>query len=240
MATATKKEETSKLKEIPGFSRKVRLNSATRMIKLAQPICPYSAPRKVTRDTDGRLREEVRQPHEVNCQTAEGEWWVDCAERGHDPYFRTQKWYTTEDKLEPELDADGNETGRLLKTGEVIIPHELRQPNIAQVAISIRINSGRGAQRKIERHGFKRLSEVGYAEVCQFRNCQKLTVPKFTSRKYGAFCSADHQNLSVADAETIMLNYVNQRVNGPETDKVIKARERKLREAALMAQAGDL
>lgn len=212
-----------KLEKIPGFSQGVRVNSAQRMIKLAVPICPFSQVEH-ERDSGGQLRAKEKSPGEQNCQREGGRWWDECIKREHDPYFRTQTWYT----MEPILEQD--DKGRLVKTGDQWIHHSIRQPNISQVAVNVRINSGKGAMRKIERHGFKRLSDLGYEEVCQYRNCQKPVSPQATSRKYGAFCSRMHLALVTADVESEMLHQPNSYLNGNESEKVLRARDRQLRE----------
>jgi hypothetical protein len=190
----------AKLEKIPGFSQGVRVNAAQRMIKLNRPICPNS---KVQMEWDerGKPVTKERGPDIQNCQMAGGKWWVDCEALGHDPYFQTRKWYTKEDIIE----EDPNRPGRLLKTGESIIPHESRLPNLAQVAISIRINQGLGAKDAIEKKGFRTLKDAGFEDVCQFRNCQKPVTPAGTSRLYGSYCTLEHLQLIAADAESILL-----------------------------------
>lgn len=186
------------LKKIPGFSQGVRANAAQRMVKLNRPICPNSK-QEFERDRDGRLVPKEKGPDTQNCQLAGGRWWEACEEAGHNPYFATRTWYIPEDKLE-EI-----EPGKWVKTGEYFIKHQEVVPNIAQVAINIRINNGRGAEDAIKNKGFRRLRDAGYEEVCQFRNCQKPVSPKGTSRKYGEYCSLEHLQLIAADAESIML-----------------------------------
>jgi hypothetical protein len=186
------------LKEIPGFSQGVRVNAAQRMVKLNRPICPNS---KIEHEQDrnGRLVPKEKGPDTQNCQLTGGKWWEQCEALGHNPYFQTRVWYTFEDIIEED------DKGRLIKKGEQAIKHEVTAPNIAQVANTIRINNGRGVQDAMEKKGFRRLTEAGYKEVCQFRNCQKLVAPAGISRKYGSYCSLEHLQLIAADAESIML-----------------------------------
>jgi hypothetical protein len=195
----------AKLEKIPGFSQGVRVNAAQRMIKLNRPICPNSNI-VMEWDRNGKPVAKDLGPEIQNCQMSEdqGPWWEGCEAKGHDPYFTTRKWETKEDILEPEL-KDGKATGRLLKTGEAIIPHEARVPNLAQVAVNVRINNGRGAVDAVGRKGFRRLRDAGYEEVCEFRNCQKSVVKNAISRQYGSYCSKEHLQLIAADAESIML-----------------------------------
>jgi hypothetical protein len=190
----------AKLEKIPGFSQGVRVNAAQRMIKLNRPICPNSKV-EMEWDRNGKPVTKERGPDIQNCQMGEGRWWERCEAAGHDPYFQTRKWYTTEDILVP----DPNREGRLLKEGESVIPHESRLPNLAQVAVNLRINNGKGAVEAIQNKGFRRLRDAGYEEVCEFRNCQKSVIPQATSRQYGSYCSKEHLQLIAADAESIML-----------------------------------
>lgn len=196
------------LKVIPGFSQGVRDNAAQRMVKLNQPICPNSKI-QMEWDKNGRPVPKDVGPDTQNCQMLwpkMGAGWVKvCEDSGHDPYFTTRVWYVPQDILEEELDADGKPTGALLKTGERLIKREERRPNIAQVAVNIRINNGRGAIDKVKNHGFRLLKEAGYADVCEFRNCQNPVSPRGTSRTYGKYCSLEHLQLIAADQESIML-----------------------------------
>jgi hypothetical protein len=192
-----------KLEKIPGFSQGVRVNAAQRMIKLNRPICPNSKV-EMEWDRNGKPIAKEKGPDTQNCQMAGGRWWEACEALGHDPYFMTRKWETKEDILEPEV-KDGKPTGRLLKTGEAIIPHESRLPNLSQVAVSTRINNGKGAIDAIGQKGFRRLRDAGYEEVCQFRNCQKSVIKSATSRQFGSYCSLEHLQLIAASEQEIML-----------------------------------
>ena len=176
------------LKPLPGFSQGVRVNAAQRMVKLNRPICPNS---KIEMEWDVRGRPVPKDTglDTQNCQKLADEigpgWIKVCEEKGHDPYFTTRTWYVPQDILEDEVDEQGKPTGAVIKKGERLIKHEDRFPNIAQVAVNIRINQGRGAIDKVEKHGFRLLRDAGYAEVCEFRNCQKPVSPRGTSRTYG-------------------------------------------------------
>jgi hypothetical protein len=222
------KQEKKELKTIPGHTRGVQVNAALRTLKMGQPICPNSKV-EMERLADGRWVQKPQPPGRENCQLAKGEWWIDCEKRGHKPYFSTTKWYVTEDILEED------EQGRLVKKGEQLIPHEETRPNIVQVAISIRHNSGRGAQKAIQKKGFVRLGDIGYYEVCQFRNCQAPVSSKVKSKNYGHYCSTQHLQLVCADVEGELLHVPNQTVNGQDYAKIVKMREKQLREAAVGA-----
>lgn len=215
-----------KLATIPGFSQGVRPGAAARMVKLARPICPNSKV-EMERTPEGRMvPKREGNPDRQNCQAAGGAWWIACEEKKHDPYFSTRVWYSKSDTYE-EVD------GEQVKTGEKTVRHETRYPNIAQVAAHRRVNSGRGAEFAIARKGFKRLKDIGYEEVCQFRNCQK---PVTIRSKFGLYCDREHATLIAADAQGIL----DYQIPGYELDLGIETQvqQKKARiqaEAALFA-----
>lgn len=215
------------LKKIPGFSQGVRPNSAVRMVKLARPICPNSS-LKMVRGEDGKwVAAEVQ---EANCQlSGDPRWWEQCEALGHNPYWTVRVWY------EPVDITTEDENGDLIVTGTKRVKHTVKRPNLAQVAVGIRHNSGLGAKVKITKHGFKRLGDIGFEECCQFRNCQKPLDPKFTGTNFGNYCSYEHAALIGADIEGILLNYPEPRLNGTEYEKIKREREKQLREGMLGA-----
>jgi len=225
MATAKQEE----LKVLPGFSQGVKATASARLITMARPICPHS---KITVELDSNGRPvPVKAPGEPNCQLNEDDprWWESCEARGHDPYYTTHSWYTTEDIIETD------ENGRLVKTGEQLYPHTDRRLNTAQVGAAININNGRGPREAIEKKGFKLLRQVGYAEVCQFRNCQKPVTPEGISRKYGQYCGREHMSLVGVVQEEMVMPVIETHLSGFDTTKAIKKRERLMREVQLGA-----
>lgn len=224
MATAKKEE----LKVLPGFSQGVKLNAAARLITMARPICPFS---KITMELDSNGRPvPIKTPgREPNCQLNEEDprWWETCEARGHDPYYITHEWYTKEDIIEPD------EQGRLVKKGETLIPHKERVLNTAQVGAAININNGRGPREAIEKKGFRLLRQMGYAEVCQFRNCQKPVTPEGISRKYGQYCGKEHMSMVGAVTEEMVIPVVETHLSGFDTTKAVKKRDRLMREVQL-------
>ena len=213
-----------KLKTIPGFSQGVRVNSAMRMMKLAAPICPNS---KITmlRQPDGSYRPKDRGPQDQNCQLEGPQWWIACEARDHNPYYRTVVWYVEEDKY--ETDANGND----VMTGTKRIRHSTTFPNIVQVPIARRMHNGRGVIDSMRKKGRKRLGDLGYAEVCQFRNCQKPVDPKATSMAFGNYCSVEHLQLIAADAQAILLPQLTGPLEAGIEEQVAGKRARLLREA---------
>lgn len=221
-------------KTLPGFSRGVRENSAVRMLTMARPICPNSQLEMEQRD--GKWVPKAPAPDRMNCQLAGGKWWVDCANRGHNPYFQHKTWTTTEPLFEEETDEKGNKTGRKLQTGTRTVLHSSEDEiNTVQVAISIRVNSGQGATRAMETKGYRRLKDFGYPEVCQYRNCQKEIDKRYHSSKYGDYCSARHLQLVAADQQGVLLHAVNTGLEGPLVEAIADKRDKQLREAAAFA-----
>jgi hypothetical protein len=191
---STQKKE---LKVIPGFSQGVRENSAARTIKMARPICPNSKV-EMERTPEGKMvPKQETDPNRQNCQKAGIGWWEECEAKGHNPYFTTRIWYSKEDKFGP----DPENPEQTIKLGEKTVRHETQYPNIAQVAAHIRVNSGQGPRVKMKAAGFKRLSDIGYEEVCQFRNCQK---PVRVTSNVGQYCSKNHAVLIAADIHGLL------------------------------------
>ena len=229
----------AKLKRLPGFSQGVRANASIRMKKLAQPICPSSR-MEFELDAAGVPRQVPRPPGDINHQMLWDEYgpgWVEaCIEAGHDPWHRTIQWETKEDELEQ---IEG--TDKFRKVGEIIIPHSVEVPNVAQVAITPRHNNGQGAVLKIRNYGFRRLKDIGYREVCEYRNCQKDVDAKFSTRDYGSYCSSEHLVLVVADTEAIILDQVDnpgvRLLSDTDYRKGKRRRETLLRQAAVEAGA---
>lgn len=201
-----------RLKQLPGISQGIRTNASIRMKKLAQPVCPGS---KMEFEIDGGgvprpVPKGLDNPNHQMLYAEYGPGWIEaCEADGHDPWHRTVKWYTKEDDLQPILDENGEPTGKLRKVGEILVPNSLTVPNVAQVPITPRHNNGQGAVLKVKNFGFKRLPEIGYEDVCEYRNCQKSIDPKFATRDYGSYCSREHLALVVADAEAIILDQVD-------------------------------
>ena len=219
-------------KQIPGFTMGVRQNSAVRMVKLASPICPYSRV-EMERTTDGRWLPSRNTSGTANCQLAGGTWWVECEERSHDPYYSTRTWYTTQDVWETD------EAGAEVLTGAKTIRHEERRPNVVQVPVGLRYGGASDPfyklRRSMERKGRKRLRDIGYDEVCQFRNCQKPINPRYRSGKYGEYCSLEHLQLIAADWNGVKLVHMTGQFELGQENEIRQKREAQLREAAAFA-----
>jgi hypothetical protein len=214
------------LKKIPGFSQNVRLNSAMRTIKLNSPICPNSQAKYETTPEGKKVRVD-RGLNEQNCQMGGGKWWIDCEARGHDPYFTSREWYTQEAVYETD------EQGRELLVGQRRIRHSDRRPNVVQVPLARRMHSGQGVKNSMEKKGRRRLTEAGYEEVCQLRNCQNPVNKKWQTPAFGGYCSREHMEVVAADAQGLMLPQINGVTEGPQIEVVRQKRQRMLREATV-------
>jgi len=223
---ASKPQVPPPLKKIPGFSQGVRANAAMRRLVMNSPVCPYSQ-HEYTKDAFGRMVPKDR--IETNCQLAGGKWWIDCEERGHNPYFTERIRYTMEDVY--ETDSQGRE----IKVGEQKITHRVTIPNTVSVPVNRRLNNGRGVIDSMEKKGRRRLKDAGYEEVCQFRNCQNPVNPKFHSVPYGDYCSKEHFNLSVANESGTLLPHLNSKLNQGSEEQLSQKRDRMLREVAWAA-----
>src|SRR5581483_8613737 len=170
--------------QLPPRQVRVREASNVRRILMAQPVCP------VVDDPN-----DPAYTGETNCQREFGGapgWWTRCEERGHDPYYTIQRVTKTEDVV----DEDGMVTGQRKRVVET------RRLNLASVAYSTRINSGRGPAVAREFKGFRTLEEMGYAPVCEFRNCE---LPVKIRTRYGNYCSDRHARLVGAGVEGMLL-----------------------------------
>jgi len=219
-------------KVIPGFTMGVRENSSVRMVKLASPICPYSK-QEMERTPEGRPVPKQNTSGVSNCQLAGGEWWKDCETRGHDPYYSTRTWYTTQDTWDE--DGEGNQ----VLTGTRTVRHEERRPNVIQCPVGLRYGGAQDPvyklRRSMERKGRKRLSEIGYEEVCQYRNCQRAVGKRYRSRKVGDYCSIEHLQLVAADHLEMKLIQMTGVLEQGEENAIRTKREQQLREAAAFA-----
>ena len=175
---------TTKREKLPPTQVGVRETINTRRILMVRPVCPIQDdPEK-----DGYTGEN-------KCSLEGLGWWVKCEERGHDPYYRIEQTIKTRPLIE-EVD------GKKLVVGQEQTVIERKRLNAASVALTTRVNSGRGPTLKHDRFGFKFLQELGYDPVCEFRNCE---LPVKVKSRYGFFCGDRHARLVGADVEVIVL-----------------------------------
>lgn len=215
----------AELQTIPGFSQGVRDNAAVRMMKLAAPVCPNSRV-QMERQPGGGYRPKDKGPNAQNCQLEGRQWWLKCEQRGHDPYFTERVWYTEQDKW--ETDPEGND----VLVGTKRLRHHARLPNVVQVPISRRLHQGNGVVLSMKNKGRRRLSEIGFREVCQFRNCQVAVTIR--SRAFGDYCGNEHLGLIAADAQGVPLVQLTG-LEGSHIEQARQKRAAQLREATAFA-----
>jgi hypothetical protein len=185
---------------IPGHSSGVRANAALRDILVAQPVCPNSQIRG--KMVNGQYEPPEIGPDQENCQRIGYEWWKVCESKNHDPYFRTVVIYHTVD-----IEETDPETGEVFVVGTKKKKVETKVPNTTRVSPDVAHNSGIGLARKIKYLGYRRLKDLGFAEVCQYRGCQKE--PTVRAVGYGDYCGTEHLNLVAARQEGEFLTYTN-------------------------------
>lgn len=207
------------LKKLPGFSIGVRKGAALRDVTLAQPICPNSQIRG--KIVNGQYEAPDIQPGMENCQLMGEGWWEYCEAQGHHPYYSTRRIYTTTDVVEEDPS-----TGELVVTGQRRTVREVEVLNVTQVSPSIQHNSGMGVYRKMKRRGYKRLEDLGYEEVCQYRGCQKPV--EYRAQGLGDYCSLEHLNLIAArESEEFLTKAAEETAGlGQGVERAIEKRRR--------------
>lgn len=126
-------------------------------------------------------RQDDEDSFENPCSEDGGAWWVDCEKRGHDPYYTT------------------------IKKGD----QEVRRPNLTQVALNIRVNSGQGVE-SAKRRGRKMPEEMGLAPFCQYLDCWSQNI-KFKNAEYGDYCTEDQLKMVMVDVNEVTLEVLNEK-----------------------------
>lgn len=201
MTTAKPKEDAPALKQMRESRTGVKESMAWRRLVMVRPLCPIDDNETRRRVVNGEVV-EVPNPNytgEPNCQRqyagAVG-WWDECGKQGHDPYFTTKR--VTLEEEQTEIQEDGSE----LITGVTRKRMKIRSLNTTSVAAHTRVNSGQGPAIAHQAKGYRTLAEMGYAPVCEYRNCE-MRAAKAT--RYGNFCGERHARLVGADVEGIFL-----------------------------------
>lgn len=167
------------LKVIPWERTGVRLATGGRTIKMIQPVCPNAAVG-------------------AGCADKEyGAWWVKCEEAGHNPYYQVE-----EVKTQIPIISE-SESGRKLVTGHEEEIELVESVRTNQVAYYNRVNSKQGVEQKRFFHGWKLPEEMGYAPMCEFRNCY-AAFPEVKTR-YGNYCNEEEARMVIADERHVVL-----------------------------------
>jgi hypothetical protein len=167
------------LKVIPWERTGVRLATGGRTIKMLQPVCPNAAVGS-------------------GCESkGEPGWWVSCEKAGHNPYFQVE-----EVKTQTPIISE-SESGRKLVTGHQEEIELVESVRTNQVPYYERVNSKQGVEQKRFFHGWKNPEEMGFAPMCEFRNCY-APFPEVKTR-YGSFCSEEEARMVIADERHVVL-----------------------------------
>lgn len=167
------------LKIIPWERTGVRLANGGRTQKMIQPVCPNSATGS-------------------GCETlVYGAWWLECEKAGHNPYTQVEQ---VPHQIPTVVET---EDGRKLITGHEEEIELVETVRTNQVSMSARINSGQGVEQKRFFHGWKLPEELGYAPMCEFRNCFADN-PKIETR-YGKYCREEEARIVIADERHVVL-----------------------------------
>lgn len=136
--------------------------------------------------------------------------WAEHCE--HDPYWSLQpKVIKT-----PVYATD--EDGDMVLTETVTRTKMIRVPNITEVTNSVRHNDGEG-RKKMQAKGFKLVTEVGIAPMCEMYGCGKAWPVVRT--EYGDYCSQGHAKLCIADITEVKFTVNDPRVYRQELQNVV-------------------
>jgi hypothetical protein len=167
------------LKIIPWERVGVRLSNGGRTLKMIQPVCPESAKGS-------------------GCETQyDVAWWKHCEEAGHNPYYQVG-----EEVIRTPIIAE-SESGRKLITGydeEIELVESVRTN---QVPFYNRVGSKQAPEEKHFFHGWKYPEELGYAPMCEFRNCYAPN-PGIKTR-FGMYCREEEARIVIADERHVVL-----------------------------------
>lgn len=148
------------------------------------------------------------------CQAeknAPRDWWKRCT---HDKYVTAQERPTTRPKYSDELDGEGQPTGRKILTGTETVVEWVPMPNWKEVALTPRINQGRGYQRNRGKGSImpeELITEQwpsGGKPVCQYRGC--FNTENLQEYSSGVFCSKVEAQLVWFDQEGKTFEYLNE------------------------------
>lgn len=205
--------------KLDGWSSGVRANAALRDVVLGQPICPKSQIRGKL--VNGNYEPPEIGPNDMPCSLAGGDWWVMCADKGHEPYFTQGATYHTEDVTEI---VDGVEY--VVNTRKRIVRY--KRLNATRVSPNVRHDSGTKVAKKVTYHGYKTLESLGFEPVCQFRGCQK---PPTVRSQYGDYCDEAHMALVAANEQETFLPIPNGRTDVGAEKRIARERNQMLRES---------
>lgn len=138
--------------------------SGNRMVKMSKPSCPSR------KDENGEIIFEGCQDSGVY------QWWNTCT---HGPYT------STVERRNVKTLTEDMEDGTRRVTGKEEIRFEVETPNLVQVPLSLRVNSGRSIDNK-KALGYLMPEDLGFASFCQFVDCWSQEITHRTA--YGNYC----------------------------------------------------
>jgi hypothetical protein len=141
---------------------------------------------------------KVFRPKCETCQRGRltaARWWETCE---HEPYFTTFYIPITEDETRMDENGDLEVIGQ--KTKKI----KRQVPNTGQVMLDIGANSGEGLRKAKEEKGFKEPEEMGYAPICQYRDCWTDN-PSHKHARYGDYCREMELRVIAAQIQGIKL-----------------------------------
>lgn len=168
------------LRRLPNARKRPDLFPGQRAIKMLRPSC-------LETDREGRPTGGCQS--EANLPS---DWWRLCLSRGHDPYISVVE--RTERK--PKLSEPDEQGRRQVEGHEEVVWYE-EHPNLAEVVVNIRVNSGQGVE-KARRKGFVLPEERGLAPFCQYWGCWSQDI-KVRSGRFGDYCSDAQARVVAAD-----------------------------------------
>jgi hypothetical protein len=148
------------------------------------------------------------------CQSGKNvpwNWWQTCP---HDKYVTVRPVETVRPLYEEEKDTEGHPTGRKVITGTEKLVEWVPMPNWKEVALSPRLNQGRGYHRNRRRGSIlpeELITETwpgGGKPVCQFRGCYETE--GLVEYRTGVFHSEREAQLVWYDQEGKVLEYNNE------------------------------
>jgi hypothetical protein len=153
------------------------------------------------------------------CQSGKNvpwNWWENCQ---HEKYVTITEVTVTRPRYEDEV-VDGKPTGRKFVTGEEKVVEFVPVPNWKEVAVSPRINQGRGYQRNrrkgaimpeelLQDPKYRALWPTASGFVCQYRGCFEQE-GLLNYEDVGVFHDRREAQLVYFDKEGKTLEYDNQ------------------------------
>jgi hypothetical protein len=157
-------------------------NGAIRAIKMAQPICEIC-----------QTVEAIRDESPIRWT-----WMKDCEHgpQGMGPYWSFSPKVINTPKIVEDEDGEFVLDSVATRTKMVLMP------NIVEIPITMGFESGEGLQ-KAAHHGFKVLSDIGLAPMCEMYGCGKAW--PLVGTDFGNYCTEIHAKLCIADAEGVLL-----------------------------------